>query len=231
MDNYKFNHLCDCFGFAAFCSLNFLTKRTGESNEIITSTSSSTSQTNSTSEDQNLAIYKVNEGNLFFQFLYPKDLKLVEREVQFELVHNTDLYLLPISQLTSEISVSIFNNALDLSLEQWLEAHVNGSQNFHGIDPEQVVPVIDKLKDKRQVVINGINSLMVTDDVEPYSSVRIIFSLDGFIINIAYVDFAQGEIKEPFAIVMSSLTSGKKNPKINMDIYLEIESLIQDINN
>lgn len=205
-----------------------LLQQTTNPSQFFTATTTPTSLTAGSSQTTIPAGYKlytVDQGDLFFQFLYPANMRYYINNVEKDFVFSMDLFPEESSQTPSEVAISVFDNSQGLDLNTWVSSHMRGSSD------ENTPSVIESVRTSQNISISGLTARLVADSSNGLPIVtRLLIKTTRYIISISVLDLNKGAIITPYLDIVSTL---RFNPSQNLDevtINNDIFNFIQTTN-
>jgi hypothetical protein len=207
-------------------------QKTPDKNQTSSTTVSSDSSQNVSNAEY--LVYSEIRNGLALKFLYPKYMSLTENEISEEMVRSSSLWMDPVEvtnpPIKLELAITIYDNTQRLSLNAWIEAHTQGSKNYHGLPISSVVQFIEDGTKHKSLQINGNDAQIISESFMGIPGARVLVNAGKFIVSLAYPKLGHGEISVPFTVSTSSLSLDGQSPQIDENAKTQIDSFIESNN-
>ncbi len=142
-----------------------------------------------------------------FAFLYPSNMIYTQWEPTLDILSSTSFYLSPIQNDTEqipEIAVTVFSNPQQMDISEWAELHGNPDFISLPADLRTSAALFENVSDIQMLTVNGHKSLIFSQTSDGLTVGRALIDDGVRIISIAYTDFGDAELKNPFSVILTS---------------------------
>lgn len=168
-------------------------------------------------------------------FLHDSNLTYQRWSPTLDILSSTSFYYPQVAadqERFPELTVTVYNNPQQLSLEKWLEPRLNPNLTQLTPDLATSAALFEHAGLPQKLTVEGKPAFVFSETLTLPFVVRghVVIEYGKWIVKIGYVDFGKGELRQEFATIVSSLSLNSKTistPKVDATLMNQLNQISQ----